>query len=264
MADTLGTIQPFRYRSYVYDEETGLYYLRNRYYLPILCRMLNSDLLLEGNLYAYCKNSPIHRIDANGCKDYSTIGPNEFLFDLVNDQEVILGFVSDYLGEQQRIIDAKIPYNWSGQSDKAGYSCATFISKPLQVISQTTANKRKFIRSHTGIQSMLDNSGNHLLFIARLSDYSLYEIPLGASFLRPPGYNGAKYGHGATFAARLTDGMLTINHAAGKEEGILSEDITYEDLCYRFEYIAWPAGLGTNEEDPTRWIVIEEPDDFYE
>ena len=34
-ADTLGTLNPFRYRGYVYDEETGLYYLRSRYYNPV-------------------------------------------------------------------------------------------------------------------------------------------------------------------------------------------------------------------------------------
>lgn len=62
----------------------------------------------------------------------------------------------------------------------------------------------------------------------------------------------------------LVNGMLTINHAAGTEEGILSEDITYEELCRRFEYIAWPAGLGTLEENPTLWRVRDEPDDFYE
>lgn len=71
-------------------------------------------------------------------------------------------------------------------------------------------------------------------------------------FLRTAGYNGAE------------NGMLTINHAAGTEEGILSEDITYEELCRRFEYIAWPAGLGTLEENPTLWRVRDEPDDFYE
>lgn len=226
--------------------------------------MLNSDLLFESNLYTYCKNSPIRRVDASGCKDYATIGPGEDLFDLVHNQEFILGYVSDYLAEQQRIINANIRYNWKGQSDKAGYSCATFISKPLQKISQNKTNKGKFIRSHTGIGSMLKNSGNHLLFIARLSDYSLDEIPVGASFLRTAGYNGAEHGHGATFAARLSNGMLTINHAAGTEEGILSEDITYEELCRRFEYIAWPAGLGTLEENPTLWRVRDEPDDFYE
>ena len=48
------------------------------------------------------------------------------------------------------------------------------------------------------------------------------------------------------------------------QEGILSEDITYEELCRRFEYIAWPAGLGTQEEAPTLWRVRDELDDFYE
>ena len=34
-ASTLGTVQPFRYRGYVFDEETGLHYLRSRYYRAI-------------------------------------------------------------------------------------------------------------------------------------------------------------------------------------------------------------------------------------
>ena len=34
LAATIGTLNPFRYRGYVYDEETGLYYLRSRYYNP--------------------------------------------------------------------------------------------------------------------------------------------------------------------------------------------------------------------------------------
>lgn len=67
-----------------------------------------------------------------------------------------------------------------------------------------------------------------------------------------------------TVTEQHLNGMLTINHAAGTEEGILSEDITYEELCRRFEYIAWPAGLGTQEEAPTLWRVRDELDDFYE
>ena len=43
MASTLGTLNPFRYRGYVYDEETGLYYLRSRYYNPERARFLNTD-----------------------------------------------------------------------------------------------------------------------------------------------------------------------------------------------------------------------------
>ncbi len=43
LASTVGTVQPFRYRGYVYDEDTGLYYLRSRYYRCEWCRFLNAD-----------------------------------------------------------------------------------------------------------------------------------------------------------------------------------------------------------------------------
>lgn len=34
MASILGAANPLRYRGYVYDTETGLYYLSSRYYNP--------------------------------------------------------------------------------------------------------------------------------------------------------------------------------------------------------------------------------------
>ena len=43
LADTLGKRNPFRYRCYVFDEETGLYYVRSRYYIASLARFLNVD-----------------------------------------------------------------------------------------------------------------------------------------------------------------------------------------------------------------------------
>ena len=66
MANTLGKINPFRYRGYVYDEETGLYYLRSRYYSIETCRFANADILLYDNLFSYCDNSPIDFCDVNG------------------------------------------------------------------------------------------------------------------------------------------------------------------------------------------------------
>ena len=41
--EALGRLNPFRYRGYVYDEETGLYYLRSRYYRPEWGRFVNAD-----------------------------------------------------------------------------------------------------------------------------------------------------------------------------------------------------------------------------
>ena len=61
----------FRYRGYVYDEESGLYYLRSRYYNSEWGRFVNSDevnfgKLLGSNAYAYCSNRPITKIDVTG------------------------------------------------------------------------------------------------------------------------------------------------------------------------------------------------------
>ncbi|MBE6990664.1 MAG: RHS repeat-associated core domain-containing protein, partial [Ruminococcaceae bacterium] len=43
MADGLGALNPLRYRGYVYDTETGLYYLGSRYYNPAWGRFINAD-----------------------------------------------------------------------------------------------------------------------------------------------------------------------------------------------------------------------------
>ena len=39
----IGNINPYRYRSYYYDKETGLYYLSTRYYNPKWCRFISPD-----------------------------------------------------------------------------------------------------------------------------------------------------------------------------------------------------------------------------
>ena len=79
MKDTLGNLNPFRYRSYYYDNETGFYYLQSRYYDPTICRFINADsaemlLLGEINLFAYCSNNPIMHIDPTGHIVASVVG----------------------------------------------------------------------------------------------------------------------------------------------------------------------------------------------
>ena len=66
LASTLGTVQPFRYRGYVFDEETGDYYLRSRYYRPEWGRFVSADALVKDNLYAYCFNNFINYYDKSG------------------------------------------------------------------------------------------------------------------------------------------------------------------------------------------------------
>ena len=73
MADTLGKLNPFRYRGYVYDTETGLYYLGSRYYNPETGRFISADGYVStgqgiagNNMFAYCGNNPVFRTDKNG------------------------------------------------------------------------------------------------------------------------------------------------------------------------------------------------------
>jgi len=69
----IALLNPFRYRGYMYDEETCFYYLRTRYYDPYIGRFLNADGYvstgtgLDGyNMFAYCGNNPINRKDPTG------------------------------------------------------------------------------------------------------------------------------------------------------------------------------------------------------
>ena len=45
--DGIGTLNPFRYRGYYYDTETGLYYLKNRYYDSQIGRFINADVYVS-------------------------------------------------------------------------------------------------------------------------------------------------------------------------------------------------------------------------
>ena len=72
-ADTVGVLNPFRYRGYCYDTETGLYYLNSRYYDPVTQRFLNgdgavgiNDDMSTYNQFVYCGNNPVVRYDASG------------------------------------------------------------------------------------------------------------------------------------------------------------------------------------------------------
>ena len=73
--NSVAKLNPFRYRGYDYDTETGLYYLNSRYYDPAIGRFINADDIsyiqpteINGlNLFAYCGNNPVMYSDPSCC-----------------------------------------------------------------------------------------------------------------------------------------------------------------------------------------------------
>lgn len=70
---TLANINPLRYRGYVYDQETGFYYLQSRYYDPAIGRFINADSyastgqgIIGHNMFTYCSNNPMVYSDFTG------------------------------------------------------------------------------------------------------------------------------------------------------------------------------------------------------
>ncbi|MDY5982640.1 MAG: RHS repeat-associated core domain-containing protein [Anaeroplasma sp.] len=71
---TGSVISNFRYKGYYYDTDIELYYLKSRFYNPVLLRFITPDSIeyidsssiIGLNLYAYCGNDPINMIDENG------------------------------------------------------------------------------------------------------------------------------------------------------------------------------------------------------
>ena len=69
----IGNLNPFRYRGYYFDSDTGLYYLQNRYYDPKACRFVNGEAITDGgagilgnNIFIYAANNSINNSDSTG------------------------------------------------------------------------------------------------------------------------------------------------------------------------------------------------------
>ncbi len=113
---TLANVNPLRYRGYVYDTETGFYYLQSRYYDPAIRRFINADSyastgqgIIGHNMFAYCGNTPILRYDVVG-SFWDTIGDFASLAESIysvnkdpRDPLAWLSFVGDF-------VDVLIPY----------------------------------------------------------------------------------------------------------------------------------------------------------
>ena len=73
LTTNIANVNPFRYRGYYYDNETGFYYLQSRYYDPAISRFINADEyastgqgFIGTNMFTYCNNNPVMFSDPSG------------------------------------------------------------------------------------------------------------------------------------------------------------------------------------------------------
>ncbi len=129
LADTLGVRNPFRYRGYAYDEETGVYYLRSRYYNPAVGRFVNEDSVLgragtmfSHNQFSYCKNESIMHLDSDGKKD-----------EIVDEQYQTTYYTIEYYGKTYEfkryyVPSREISYKWVSRVVDIGIAIAALCS----------------------------------------------------------------------------------------------------------------------------------------
>ena len=133
LASTVGQANPFRYRSYYYDTETGWYYLNSRYYDPVTSRFLNADKQLnpqEGmtgfNLYQYCGNNPVNRHDPDGtCWHYLGLGDCYTCKAYKEHQEYLASGPATPVGSLEWEIELKVSYGMTAYNFVAASSVVT-------------------------------------------------------------------------------------------------------------------------------------------
>jgi RHS repeat-associated protein len=100
LATTVGAKNPYRYRGYRYDTESGLYYLQSRYYDPSIKRFISADELIDNgsgilgyNVYSYCINNPVNMYDDDGyAPEYISKQYNNFEINGKKMKDISLGF----------------------------------------------------------------------------------------------------------------------------------------------------------------------------
>ena len=146
LATTLGADNPFRYRGYYYDTETGLYYLTTRYYDPEVCRFISADVymstgqgVLGGNMWAYCLNNPVVFSDNIGQSvTICILGVTVSLAQLIVGALIVTASI-DLLINGERSLPARL-------SDKIVDALATVVSTVAEKVE--AAKPRKY-RSNT-------------------------------------------------------------------------------------------------------------------
>ena len=166
----IANVNPIRYRGYYYDSETGLYYVSSRYYDTEIDRFITLDTidvltatptgLTDKNLYAYCDNNPIVRVDRGGqvwetVFDVISLGAS-IVEVSINPQDpwAWAGLVGD-------VVDLAIPFvGGIGEATKA-VKTTTRIANNVDAVNDATKSVKSLRRS--AVKKAWKNERNNVI-----------------------------------------------------------------------------------------------------
>lgn len=163
-----------RYAGEYLDKETGLYYLRARYYNPYIGRFISEDSYwgeddnpLSLNLYTYCFNDPIRFIDPTGHDPYDKIIANartqsqiNWIINEINKQKEIWFVEEQGAGKNQAA--------WTDAQTEANRRAETFRQQLIQLESGNADTQRLIKDDSRGIAGTWE--GYQLYVTARLAE----------------------------------------------------------------------------------------------
>ncbi|MBE6920297.1 MAG: DNRLRE domain-containing protein [Ruminococcaceae bacterium] len=190
MADTLGVENPLRYRSYVYDQETGLYYLQSRYYDPEIGRFINADNypttgqgLTGNNMFAYCGNNPVSRKDDGG--DFWNVIVGAVVGAALSVASELVSQTVKYIATGEKIDWGDVITSAAGGAVYGGVMAATGSNMAASMASSATTSVISGVRNGDSVEKIIaDTAKNTLISGAVCAAPKIINKSLGGKYTK--------------------------------------------------------------------------------
>ena len=192
---------PFRYRGYYQDSETGFYYCGSRYYDAVTGRFINADstntlmntpmAYTDKNLYAYCDNNPVMRVD-NGGEFWDTVIDVVSLCFSVVDVAMNPDDPWAWVGLAADVVSLAVPFATGGGALVKVFTKADDVVDFFKVIDNTTevvdtatdiANQQRKLDAIETAANALDD-GDNFVYYAFHGDGTLEYVGITNDFNR--------------------------------------------------------------------------------
>ena len=254
----IASANPFRYRGYYYDSETGFYYLQTRYYDPEIGRFINADdYELVGtlasvpgqlNMYAYCGNNPVMGYDPYGTWDWESIAKIALgvlivtglaVASIVTAGTASVVLAGATIGAGAGFVGGGVSGLVSG-GGLAGFADGALFGTVTGAISGAVAASGLGVGWQMGINAGL-NAGNYVVTQAISGGkITLGGLAISAGLGATLGLSG---GHGWTSAA-MGGKLLLADVAMNMSKNFLQHSITYLSKEFLVRFFAANATIG--------------------